>query len=184
MTTAGWPCGEPVSRVTSIELHTFEQIFAQYAPYAGRTLRFLGVDEANVEDVCQEVFIVVHRRMRELRETSSVRAWVRQICVYLAHNERRRVRRRRENPSIEHVEIATPAQQQGTSELREMRDRLLVLLERLAEDQRAVFVLYEIEQLTMAEVASAVGCPLQTAYSRLHSARARIAESIALEEAS
>jgi RNA polymerase sigma-70 factor (ECF subfamily) len=64
-----------------------------------------------------------------------------------------------------------------------MRDRLLVLLDALTEDQRAVFVLYEIEQLTMNEIASAVGCPLQTAYSRLHAARARL-EALARKEAS
>jgi RNA polymerase sigma-70 factor (ECF subfamily) len=49
-------------------------------------------------------------------------------------------------------------------------------LAELDEDKRAVFVLYEIEQLTMAEVAEAIGCPLQTAYSRLHAARRQVTE--------
>jgi RNA polymerase sigma-70 factor (ECF subfamily) len=45
------------------------------------------------------------------------------------------------------------------------------LLAGLDEDKRNVLVLYEIEGLTMREVAEVVGCPLQTAYSRLHAAR-------------
>jgi RNA polymerase sigma-70 factor (ECF subfamily) len=160
----------------------FERVFEQFAPYVGRTLRFLGVAEANVEDVCQEVFIVVHRRLREVDSAGSLRAWIRQICVHAAQNERRRMRRRREQPSDDVArELPAPAAQHRSAELREMRERLLVLLDRLTEDQRAVFVLYEIEQLTMAEVATAVGCPLQTAYSRLHAARARIAQTLATE---
>lgn len=169
MNSAAWPIGAAAPR----EQLSFEGVFRQYAPYVGRTLRWLGVSPANVEDVCQEVFIVVHRRLREVDTSASLRPWIRQICVYAAQNERRRVRRRPEHADTP-AEIAAPAAQHGSAELREMRDRLLVMLDRLTEEQRAVFVLYEIEQLTMAEVASAVACPLQTAYSRLHAARARI----------
>jgi RNA polymerase sigma-70 factor (ECF subfamily) len=57
------------------------------------------------------------------------------------------------------------------------------VLDRLDEAQRAVFVLYEIEELSMAEIAEAVGCPLQTAYSRLHAARAQVEQTIRRERA-
>ena len=62
---------------------------------------------------------------------------------------------------------------------REALVRLDGILTGLDEDKRAVFVLYEIEQLAMAEVAEAVGCPLQTAYSRLHAARAEVTAAAA-----
>jgi RNA polymerase sigma-70 factor (ECF subfamily) len=48
------------------------------------------------------------------------------------------------------------------------------LLDVLPEQQRAVFVLFEIEQLTMQETVQALGCPVQTAYSRLYAARAKV----------
>jgi RNA polymerase sigma-70 factor (ECF subfamily) len=171
--TATWPLGtQDIAR----EPIAFEAVFRQYVPYVGRTLRWLGVAPANVEDVCQEVFIIIHRRLHEVDDSSgALRAWVRQICVHAAQNERRRVRRRPEHASPPACDIATPAAQQSSVELREMQARLLALLERLSDDHRAVFVLYEIEQLTMPEVASAIGCPLQTAYSRLHAARAKVA---------
>jgi len=56
----------------------------------------------------------------------------------------------------------------------EARSALQALLDELDDDKRAVLVLYELEGLTMKEVAATVGCPLQTAYSRLHAARDRL----------
>lgn len=171
------PTSHAEDRATS-ESPTFAQLFSEHAPYVGRTLRFLGVAEANLEDACQEVFVVVHRRLPELYRSGGARSWIRQICVYVAQNERRRVRRCREDTVLEPIEIATAPMQHGDAERNEMRTRLLALLDGLSEDQRRVFVLYEIEQLTMAEVAAAVSCPVQTAYSRLHAARERIAEAL------
>lgn len=163
---------------------TFEQVFEEHGRSAGRTLRYLGVRESELEDACQEVFIVVHRRLGELApragaEAPSVRAWVRQICVHVASNARRTVRRRREDALDAAPEAAADATQDAALERVRLRDRLVRLLDQLKEEQRVVFVLYEIEQLTMQEVAVAVGCPLQTAYSRLHAARARMAEGLA-----
>jgi RNA polymerase sigma-70 factor (ECF subfamily) len=167
------PWSDPAEGAMS-ERPTFDQLFSEHARYVGRTLRFLGISEANLEDACQEVFVIVHRRLREFDHEGSARSWIRQICVHVAQNERRRVRRRREDTVEEPLEIATPPAQHGNAERSEMRTRLLALLDTLSEDQRRVFVLYEIEQLSMAEVAVAVSCPLQTAYSRLHAARERI----------
>ena len=57
---------------------------------------------------------------------------------------------------------------------REARKWLDLALDTLDEKKRAVFVLYEIEQLSMNEVAQVLECPLQTAYSRLHAAREQV----------
>jgi RNA polymerase sigma-70 factor (ECF subfamily) len=63
---------------------------------------------------------------------------------------------------------ANPEEAAQASEARADFDRLLSVLD---EDRRTVFVLYEVEELAMEDVATAVGCPLATAYSRLRSAR-------------
>jgi RNA polymerase sigma-70 factor (ECF subfamily) len=52
------------------------------------------------------------------------------------------------------------------------------ILATLDEEKRAVFMLFELEQMPMQEVAAAVGCPLQTAYTRLHAAREHVAGAI------
>jgi RNA polymerase sigma-70 factor (ECF subfamily) len=155
----------------------FDAVFRAEAPHVGRTLRYLGVSEASLDDACQEVFLVVHRRLAEFSH-GSLRAWIRQICVFVAQNQRRALRRRREDATDDTPDVAAPPTQHGEVERRELRDRLLVLLDALPEEQRTVFVLYEVEQLGMAEVAEAVSCPLQTAYSRLHAARAKMKAGI------
>jgi RNA polymerase sigma-70 factor (ECF subfamily) len=162
------------------EAPTFGELFESHARFVGRALRYLGVDEAHLADACQEVFVVVHRRLKTYRERGSPRAWIRQICVFVANNHRRSVRRSREEAGASTpVEGVSPPTQQQDLELRQQRSRLLAVLDELPPEQREVFVLYEIEQLTMSEITEALSCPAQTAYSRLHAARAKVRARIA-----
>ena len=62
----------------------FTGLFREHAPYVWRVLRRLGVAEADVEDACQEVFLVVHRRAESFDGTSSVKTWIYGICVRVA----------------------------------------------------------------------------------------------------
>jgi RNA polymerase sigma-70 factor (ECF subfamily) len=78
---------------------------------------------------------------------------------------------RREITVEEVPEDAAPPLQLDLVATRELSGRLLASLERLDEEKRQAFVLYEVEELTLREVAEALGCPLQTAYSRLQAAR-------------
>jgi RNA polymerase sigma-70 factor, ECF subfamily len=163
-------------------LLSVRQIFDEHARYVWRTLRHLGVADADLEDVCQEVFVTVHRKLPEFEGRSKLRTWLYGICLRVASDYRRRAYVRRER--------AVPDPLQGVAEPRgnqpdvraELRGTLVQLLDALDEDKRAVLVLYEIEGLSMKEVAEVVDCPLQTAYSRLHAARRRIAEVMAREE--
>ena len=160
------------------DVPAFDAIFRSEVRYVGRTLRYLGVREGQLEDACQEVFIIVHRKLDDLKEHSSLRTWVRRICVFVAANQRRTHRRRREEMPSEPPEGVAPPNQPGDLEAQRMRSLLLDVLDELPREQREVFVLYEVEELTMREVAEALSCPLQTAYSRLHAARARVRSRI------
>jgi RNA polymerase sigma-70 factor (ECF subfamily) len=164
---------ERLAPLAAVPLPAFAHLFTEHAPYVGRTLRYLGVPDSDVEDACQEVFIVVHRRLAEIDRPEGVRSWIRRICVHVAQNARRSVRRRRDDSELP-ADLSADATQQDSAERAQLRSRLLRALDALSDDQRTVFVLYEIEQLTMNEVADAVGCPVQTAYSRLHAARDRV----------
>jgi RNA polymerase sigma-70 factor, ECF subfamily len=138
-------------------------------------LRRLGVQESDVEDVCQEVFVVVHRRLPEFEGRSALRTWVYGICVRAASDYRKRAHRRRELVTDDPPEQVAKEDAHRDLASREARKLLDGILAELDDDKRAVFVLYEIESLPMNDVAEAVGCPLQTAYSRLHAARAHVA---------
>jgi RNA polymerase sigma-70 factor (ECF subfamily) len=161
------PLSAPVALETA-------RIVREHAPFVWRVLRRLGVAESDVEDVAQEVFVVVFRRLGDFEGRSSVRTWIYGICIRTAADYRKRAHRRHEQPTdvlAERVAADDPA-----IAAREARAELDSILAVLDDDKRAVFVLYEIEELAMNDVAAAVGCPLQTAYSRLHAARARVAE--------
>jgi RNA polymerase sigma-70 factor, ECF subfamily len=146
-------------------------IFDEHARYVIRTLRHLGVGESDVDDVAQEVFVTVHRKLAEFEGRSKLRTWLYAICLRIASDHRRRAyvvrERATDNPPVDTGERT--GQEPDTS--LESRAFVQELLAELDEDKRAVLVLYEIEGLTMREVAEVVGCPLQTAYSRLHAAR-------------
>ncbi len=153
-------------------------VFGQNASYVWRALRGLGVADADVDDVCQEVFITVHRRLPDFEGRSSVRSWVYGICVRAASDYRKSARVRREVGTEAPPEQAVDPRQEYAVSVQQARETLYRILDRLDDDKRAVFVLYEIEELSMAEIAAVVACPLQTAYSRLHAARREVEEAV------
>lgn len=155
---------------------TTSQVFAEHGPYVFRTLRYLGVPERDLPDVVQETFVVVHRKLPEFEARSSVRTWLYRICRRTASDYRRKAHVRRESlrePAEELVHTAT----QPANAI-EARQVLLRALDTLDDEKREVFVLAEIEGLTMTEVVEVMGCPLQTGYSRLTAARKRVEEFV------
>lgn len=150
------------------------QLVRDHAAFVGRSLRYLGVREEDLEDVAQDVFVVVYRRLSDFEGRSSLRTWLYGICVRLALAYRRKAATRRELAMAEPPEPAVPATQHALLQRKEARERLQRVLDELDLHKRTVFVLYEIERMPMKEVAEAVGCPLQTAYSRHQAARKQV----------
>ena len=60
---------------------SFDEVFATHAAFVMRALRCLGARESEAEDACQDVFVVVHRRLSELESPAALRAWLYAICV-------------------------------------------------------------------------------------------------------
>lgn len=155
----------------------FEAVFAEHAPYVLRVLPRLGVSDADLDDVAQEIFIAVHRGLADFEGRSRVRTWIYGIALRVAGNYRRRAHRRHEVRGLE-IEISEEPTQADGLERARSRQLLAAALDELSERKREVFVLYEIEELSMAEVAQAVDCPLFTAYARLYAARREMKQSI------
>lgn len=153
-------------------------VFEQYGGLVCRFLRRLGVRESDLDDMVQEVFLVVARRQADYEEHGRARAWIYSICRRVALAQRRKYARSREALSDNTLEPACNAMQLAAVEGRESLALGLRLLELLPENEREIFLLYEVEDVSMAEVAAIVGCPLQTAYSRLHRARARVVAEV------
>lgn len=153
----------------------FATVYDDHVKFAWRVLGRLGVAHADIEDVCQEVFIVVHRRLAEFEGRSSLRTWIYGIALRCASDYRRRNARRQ--PAVAVAEVAVAGSQHDDLHARDARATLDQLLELLDADKREVFVLFELEELAMTEVVAIVGCPVQTGYSRLHAARAIVASA-------
>jgi RNA polymerase sigma-70 factor (ECF subfamily) len=163
----------------------FAELFHQHAAFVWRALRRLGVRERDAEDLLQEVFMVVHRKLPEFAGRASVTTWIYGICLRKALDYRRLARITREVSAeqADHVgegRAQAPGQERAL-ELKRARSRLDAILDQLDDDKRAVFVLFELEGLTMNEIAGVMGTPVQTAYARLYAARRHIKQSLGEE---
>lgn len=153
---------------------SMREIFDAHAAYIWRTLRHLGIPESDIEDLCQEVFVTVHRKLGDFAGRSTLRTWIYGICLRVASDHRRKAHVRRERTAEDPARDVAEQRDLGPDQRHEQRALVETLLSCLDHDKRAVFVLYELEGFSMKEVAEIVGCPLQTAYSRLHAARDRL----------
>jgi len=176
-----WDANARVAEVSQVPESDFDAIVREHGPYIWRVLRRMGVQEADVEDIWQETFIIVHRKLGSFEGRAALRTWMAAIAVRVTSDYRKRAHRRRERPTEELPDAGTAAPQQDDLLQRERRATLDKLLAGLKPDQREVLVLYEFGELPMSEVAETLGCPLQTAYSRLHAAR-RALEAAARRE--
>ena len=149
-------------------------------PFLWRATLALGVPAADAEDLCQEVMVVVHRRLRDF-DGQSLRAWLYGICLRVTSDYRRSARVRRERTTDTVPERVLEPTQPDEVDARRAEDRLRRALDELDDDKRAAFVLFEVEQLTLREVSEAVGAPLQTVYSRLQAARAHVKSAFSAE---
>jgi RNA polymerase sigma-70 factor, ECF subfamily len=161
----------PAGATDDLPSLTLRELFDAHAGFVFRVLRRLGVAEGDLDDAAQDVFVVVHRNLSQYDHQCALRSWLFGIVYRVAASHRRRVRRRREDVRADVPVEAVQASQLDRVALAEAHRLLLDALDELEPERRAVFILYELEEMTMPEVARAVGCPLKTAYSRLYAAR-------------
>jgi RNA polymerase sigma-70 factor, ECF subfamily len=150
-------------------------LFDEIAPFAWRTLRFLGVPEDDLPDLTQEVLIIVHHKAHTFEGRAAFKTWVYRICHRTAIAFFRKTRSAARSARLAEQTQVLPVDPSGRIEARSL---LKGLLSKLDEDKRVVFVLYEIEGLSMREISEVLECPLQTAYSRLHAARRLLEQEI------
>jgi RNA polymerase sigma-70 factor, ECF subfamily len=159
------------------------EIFEQHSPFLWRALVNLGVPAAEAPDQCQEIMITVHRRLATF-DGASLRGWLYGICVRVASDYRRSARARREVLTDDLPEATDAADLAESLDRERSARRLMVALSALDENKRDAFVLFEIEELTLAEVSEAVGAPLQTVYSRIKAAREQLRRTFSNDGAS
>jgi RNA polymerase sigma-70 factor, ECF subfamily len=170
------------SATAADEAQEFLSVYDTYVDFVWRMARRLGVEVGSVDDVVQETFLVVHRRLGE-SHVHSLRGWIYGIVISVVRNHRRTLRRKSPHmaapeSSIDPDDLADRSTGPFDATQQAEATRLLhELLAKLDDEKREVFVLVELEELTVPEVAEALSINLNTVSSRLRLARAEFEEA-------
>lgn len=169
---------EPGShRALPVAPPTFADVYQESFAFVWRTARRLGVMDSAADDVAQEVFVTVYRRLDQFEGRCSVKTWVFSILMGIVRNYRRSRRRKGAaepisaavvDPEILEDRGADPLEQASRAQAGRMVHKLL---DEMTEDKAIVFVLAELEGLTVPEISELIGANVNTVYSRLRAGR-------------
>ncbi|WP_437924989.1 RNA polymerase sigma factor [Sorangium sp. So ce291] len=183
------PPADAVSAVPEADVQAcppdFVKVYRKLFPLVWRTVRRLGVDASAHEDVCQEVFVVVHRRLPEFRGRSSLKTWTFGIVVNVVQAHRRSLRRqspahRGTGEIVDPDQLAAPSNLSPYEAMTRAETARVVhdLLASLDEEKRVVLVLAELEEMPPAEIAQGIGVNVNTVYARLRAARQAFSDAV------
>jgi RNA polymerase sigma-70 factor, ECF subfamily len=151
------------------DVPAFDEVYDRHFAYVHRAMRHLGVSDAALDDAVQDAFVVVHQKLAEFDGRHLITTWLYAIVIRVA-------RRYRKSQASAHAfdseqELESP---HVLDDDLEVRRKLLIAEQALAslhKDKREVFVLGEIEQMSVVEIAKVLGEPVDTIYSRLRVAK-------------
>lgn len=169
----GTPSGQAPSELS------FESLYDRWFTDVSRWVRALGAREADRDDLVQDVFLVVHRRLPDF-DGHNVAGWLYQIARRKVRDHRRLlwVKQLFGSSSVPLAEGTlttdmSPLRELETKQRRELLDHLLG---KLNPDQRAAFTLFELEGNSGEEIAAIQGVPINTVWARIHKARKKLQE--------
>lgn len=159
---------------------SFDEIYAAWYDEVARWVRALGGPAADRDDLVQDVFIVVHRRLGDF-DGANLPGWLYQIA-------RRRVRdfRRllwvkhlitRRSPLPESLMLIGPSPVEAL-ETKEKRSLLEKLLQKLNESERAALILFEVDGYSGQQIAAIQAVPINTVWARIHKARRKLQQNL------
>jgi len=159
---------------------TFDDLYTSKFGFVWRCLRGLGVPAERLDDAAQDVFVIVHRQLSSFRGGSSVGTWLFGITRKVAFNHRRSSARKQSRL----VPLAEELEAQGPGPLETAQDAEAAAFVRsfmagIDDDKRALFLMAVLEEMSIPEVAEALGVPLNTAYTRLRRLRLEFERALA-----
>jgi RNA polymerase sigma-70 factor (ECF subfamily) len=160
----------------------FAAIYGEYFDFVWTHARAFGVSPEAMDDVVQEIFLVIHDRLRTLEKPSALRSWIYGITRRVAGNHRRARRSREGSAAPPDAELDLEAEGPSPLEAAVRREDLALLrllLSKLDPLKRQAFIMTELMEMTGAELAEAMNVPLNTAYSRVRLARAEFEQALA-----
>jgi RNA polymerase sigma-70 factor (ECF subfamily) len=178
--------GEVVRRVLAGEVELFEVLLRRHDPRVYRTVRAILRDESEAEDAMQAAWLSAYQHLREWTGASSFTTWLLRIS---ANEALGRLRRRGRLVSLEDPDdgegngdggimdprAEDPEERAAAHETVRLLERAV---DRLSAPYRSVYMLREIEQLSTAETAEALGLSEEAVKVRLHRARAMLRDDL------
>lgn len=157
----------------------FSALYEETIEFVYRSVRRLGAPASSLDDVVQDVYVVAHKKLPSFRGESSLRTWLYGIVLHVVRHHRRSATRAGLHGTIdqrgeldpEHVADREQLRPDRQAERSDAYRTLLRVLDRLDDDKRELFVLAELEELPVTEIAALYGVKANTAYSRLRLAR-------------
>jgi len=146
----------------------------------------LGVSPGAIEDVVQEVFMTIHARLHTVQQPDSLRSWIYGVVRRTVSGYRRSRAAKTADAEVFFVEDSFESSSLTPFQHIEQNDDmqlLFQLLSSLDDAKREVFVLAELEEMTVPEIAEMLEIPLNTAYSRLRTARQLFEQAFARHSA-
>ena len=166
----------------------FERLMRRHNRHLYRVARATLRDATEAEDALQEAYIAAYRSIAAFRGDSSVRTWLTRLVLNECFARLRRSARRDNVVPIvawnDEVDASVTAESQGPDQMAlraEMRQLLERRIDALPESFRVVFVLRSVEEMTVEEVAEALGIPEATVRSRHFRAKSLLREALAQE---
>jgi len=174
-----------VARCQTGDTEAFRELFARHRGDVARLVQRLLGNGGDPEDVVQEVFLQVHRSLKDFHFGARFSTWLYRVTVNVVLMQRRAARSRprlvemAENAVLEDAGLS-PEERAGRSRRIHAFYRLL---DQLSEKKRTVFVLHELEGLSPGEIAKLVGAPVLTVRTRLFYARRELTQALKAEPA-
>ena len=150
-----------------------EQIYREHYTFVWRVLRRFGAP--SVDDAVQEVFVVMHRRLRQLDTSGGVRPILYGIARKVAARQRDKLGRQPPPLALVRESSVDPEERMARAEAAQV---ISAALDGMDEDKRMTFLLADVEGMSIPEVAQCQGVNLNTAYARLRAARQRVHKAV------
>jgi RNA polymerase sigma-70 factor, ECF subfamily len=150
----------------------FEDLCTAHVGFVWRCLKRFGVRESDLMDLTQKVFLTAFVKLPGFEGCSAITSWLFEICQRVASDYRRSAPIRRE-VSLENAELERLSHEQDLVHASAAAQRRIAeaVLAKLPEEQRLVFVLFEVEELSGDQIAELLALPVGTVRSRLRPAR-------------
>lgn len=170
-----------IGRIVSGEKELFELIMRRYNQLLFRVARAITGCDHEAEDVVQNGYILAFQRLAQLKDRTKLKAWLCQIIRNEAltshrHSNQYSADGRNELDAIHEANIADDDMQlhdgpDAEIEQVRVRQNLEYAIDRLPYEYREAFILYFVQQMTLADTAEVLELPLPTLKTRIHRAR-------------